>query len=249
MCSRRTMSPINFGAAQLLEALKIFAPEKSEQLDDQLRAYLTGRLKRDDVIAVAQAVVGPEVMREALRKMVPGYDEMAKPAQEEAEKPLIEQPPPAPLTQSGCSRLLQYLSLCAAALKHAWTFACWLLWDPPPCPAAPGKPEEEATLLRPPAAAEAEARPSGTKLRKGFLVGSRGLGGPPESAPAPAPAPQPPVTPAAPGELKLAPEAMREMMGRQLRWLNMPSTLSEDSAPCARLAAHGAQAAPTHSRA
>ena len=39
------MSPINFGAAQLLEALKIFAPEKSEQLDDQLRAYLTGRLK------------------------------------------------------------------------------------------------------------------------------------------------------------------------------------------------------------
>ena len=60
------MSPINFGAAQLLEALKIFAPEKSEQLDDQLRAYLTGRLKRDDVIAVAQAVVGPEVMREAL---------------------------------------------------------------------------------------------------------------------------------------------------------------------------------------
>ena len=85
VCSRRTMSPINFGAAQLLEALKIFAPEKSEQLDDQLRAYLTGRLKRDDVIAVAQAVVGPEVMREALRKMVPGYDEMAKPAQEEAE--------------------------------------------------------------------------------------------------------------------------------------------------------------------
>ena len=214
------MAPINFTPAQLIDMLKLFAPDKREQLERTLRLYATGELPRAHVLTFCQEIVGPEVLREAMCKLVPGYDEMVQ-AAAPTQQPEAGSAEALPrLQRDGLSagwppRLQPALQLCRSAFGRVWALICWLCFLPPESP-PPKEEDEKATLLRATVATETdESSATATKLRRGFLVRSNGLGMPEPEPAAPAPASAPPRAQMAQMSAEAAradPIAMRDAM-------------------------------------